>query len=288
MVLHCQCYSEDAVTAATAGLQQGGAAIVQASLKPSWDGLVRKGTHDSFRTMLMMEEDVVTDQVTPMCWMTVRFKKWDEDKVLHKWGITQGDKATSAGTVHETGIDHIILHGDWDIPLTPYDSMLATQTKIAASEANSDVAAIYVFSNGSRHPSSTPWTQYRQNTRIAGDVSTGATTADTLLHANLHDLTSQNVNTMSAFDANKDYIAYGVGYVVAAVDKKDMLFRAELKSGKNKGATIAGFGAGDKLTHFETIYSFDGIPFHGSDDWEFQFLSGVASTPHGYIIAQER
>jgi hypothetical protein len=287
MVLHTESYTEDAVTAATAGAQQGGAAIVQGSIKPAWDGITRRGTHDTFRDMAMMEEDVVSDEVCPMCWVSVRFKKWREEFVLYKWGITQSDKTTSAGTVHETVPDHYIMHGDYDIRLSEYDSMLASQTKIAASEANSDVAAIYAFSNGPRYPAKFPWMRYRPNTIISGDVSTGATTADTLLTANRHDLTGQNANTMSAFDPDRNYIAYGVGYVTPVKDKKDMLVVAELASGRYKGARLAGFGTGDKLTHFETIYTFDGIPFKGSDQWQAYFVSGVASTPHFYIIAEQ-
>ena len=122
---------------------------------------------------------------------------------------------------------------------------------------------------------------------MAGVVSTGATTADALLTANRHDFTGKNVTTMSALDPDKHYIIYGVGYVTPVKDKKDMLVLVQVMTGQSTGATIGGFGTGDKLTHFETIYNFDGIKIKGSDELQVFFVSGVASTPWVYIIAQE-
>ena len=287
MVLHCEIYQEDAVTAATAGLAQGGLAIVTGSLR-GWDGITRQGSHDTFRDFFMVEVDVRSDEVPAMAQATVRFKKWPSDRILHKWAEIHGDETTSAGTIHLNYNPAYMVDGDFNYPIAERDSILAAETKAYATEANSDIGIAYVFSNGPTYPTMKPGCKYRENTIKAGDVSEGATTADTLNVAFNQALISGTANSPTYFDPDKQYIAYGVGYVGAAVNDLDTICKAELTTGINKGASMAGIGPGVSLTHVETIYTFDGIPFKGDDQWQFGFISGAASTPHGYIIACEQ
>lgn len=290
MVLRCEILHDDANTATTAGQAgsfQGGAAYTAAQWK-GWDAVCRTGTHDRFRDMAVMEEDVRTDEVTRNCFATVQFaKSCLQNQTYGVQGFLQGDYATSAGTLHLQFKDCHMMHGSFNLPVVDADTIINTNSKMGSTEANSDLAIIMAFSYGGEIPSVTPWARYRPNTIIAGDVSESATTADVLLDAYSQELTKANVNTMGYLDSEKNYLLYGIGYCVPVKDKKDMLCRIKVDTGQSKGASIAGFGAGDSLSSFETIYTFDSIPVKGSDQFTAQCLSGVASTPHIYGLFQE-
>lgn len=286
LALVTEIYHDDANSAATAGIGQGGAALSSTVLK-GWDGIAKPGKHERFRDMALMEEDVVTDEIVRMCWLSLHWQKWAADLTLYKWGETMPDKTSSAGTIHYPYWTEMVMRGENDIKLTPQDTMITSLTKIASTEANSDLAAIFAFSRtkGGSYPGN-PAFPWRPNSLIVGDVSENASTADVLTEAWDQSLISSNANTLAYLDPDKTYIVYGAVYVVPVKDKKDMVCKIEATSGESEGCSVSGFGSGDMLGHVSTLYTFDGFKIKGIDSLRARFVSGVASTPHIGVVVQ--
>jgi len=172
------------------------------------------------------------------------------------------------------------MHGDFSIPMFDNDTVIDTNSKMSSTEANGDIGMIIAFTRGGTIPSQTPWSLYRLNTIVVGDVSEGATTADTLLTAWNQKLNKANSNTMAYLDPDKFYNLYGLVYGVPVIAKLDTIAAIEVMSGPTKGAKIAGFGGGNSGNSFTTTYTFDAIRVKGDVQFKATVESGVASTPH--------
>ncbi|MCP5006737.1 MAG: hypothetical protein GY941_22750 [Planctomycetes bacterium] len=282
MVLHCETAHEDTITAATIGQAHqgiGGAAYTAAMFKPTWDGLTKTGKHDTFRDIKVGEFDTRTDALVKNAFASIHFSKDDSD-------LTYISKAIDIGCIAHTEAQHVDIvaelkiDGDYNVPMRHGDTVIDPKSKWGGTEANSDLALILAFSHGGQARSPTPHSLYRPNTIVVGDVSDGASTADTLLTAYSQQLNKSNVNTLAYLDPDKYYNLYGIVYGVPVIAKIDMFATLTVEDGINKGACIAGFGNGSQGGSFVTSYTFDAIRVKGDAQLTAKCITGAASTPH--------
>lgn len=277
-ILDCIAFHDDAVAVATAG-RTGGTALTAALIKDD-DGIVdedQQGNIPILRDVLMGEFDVATDELVNNGWWSLQPNKWPNTQRLTGYTDHYAAEITDSGaaTQHPSMKRQTIVTGKFNVQLTKGMDWISTNSKVAASIANADVALILVYQYGTAYPY-----QGGRLHRIMKVADAAMAAADVFDEA----WSAQLTGTSPGLDETKNYILRGVIFEPAAKDKLSALVRVGTQKGPYKAI---GFGNGNMLSSHETLFLHDGIPVHGTTGFVAEHLGGVTDTPWAGLVFEE-
>jgi hypothetical protein len=278
-MLDCIAFHDDAVAAATAG-RNGGTALTAALFKDD-DGIVdadSQGRVPILRDILTAEFDVLTDEVVPKGWWDLQPNKWPNvSRLSGDLDFSYSEITDSAAATQHIHIDKLInVLGKYNIPLTKGLNWISSNSKIAGTIVNADVAMVLVYQYGQAYPY-TPGNPLHTIMKVADGAMAAADVFDNAW-------SSQLTGTTPGLDETKNYILRGVIYEPAAKDKLSALVRVGFQKSEYK---MIGLGPGNFLGRVITMYWHDGIPFRGDAGFVAEHLAGVTDTPWAGVVVEE-
>jgi len=277
MVVHCIPIHDDAWAAGTAGFAQGGTAIT-AALTYNDDLVVdvdSEGQLPYLTDVIMHEFDAMSTQIGSNAHWTLRPNTWPSTRTLAGYvDFCSSQNAQVGAFVDPTFDSTTTVTGRFNIPLEANTSWISANSKIFATEANSDILMCLVYSYGQRYPYRGGHLQY------VSAVSGSAMTADTWTQC-----WSQNLQGVGfGLDPTKTYVLRGVGGGNDVHSEVCMGFLATKQTGFHQ---MVGFGAGNTPAQHMTYFLHDGIPCNGLDGFTTFGLEGATGTPWVTLCFEE-